>query len=311
VFYISKTDAWSGNGRLLKLGRVRVKTEPAFFSAGDSFRQELHLDQGTISFESGGRTILFWIDANAPVIHVDVDSPEQPLKVSAALEVWRCERRELKGQEQHSARGLTAHKGDNAPPIFADPDVILPAANNSVRWYHRNTNTCYAVTLKTQHLGYLLTKYRDPLMNLTFGAELSAAGMIADGDRMLVSKAPSKKINITVTALTKQTATPEAWETALAELRKKTSRVSYKKSRKLHEKYWHNFWDRSRIIVKDRQKYALPVNKHPWRVGVDSDGSSRFRGSIVEPRIIGHALSAKEIAQLAGMPRSSGTELQQ
>ncbi len=41
VFYISKSDAWSGNGRLLKLGRMRVECEPAIFQEGIEFRQEL------------------------------------------------------------------------------------------------------------------------------------------------------------------------------------------------------------------------------------------------------------------------------
>ena len=34
VFYISKTDAWDGLGRLLKLGRVRLKFTPNPFDGG-------------------------------------------------------------------------------------------------------------------------------------------------------------------------------------------------------------------------------------------------------------------------------------
>lgn len=39
LFYISKTDAWSENSRLLKLGRMRVSLEPNPFRAGHSFRK--------------------------------------------------------------------------------------------------------------------------------------------------------------------------------------------------------------------------------------------------------------------------------
>jgi alpha-L-fucosidase 2 len=42
---------------------------------------------------------------------------------------------------------------------------------------------------------------------------------------------------------------------------------------------------------------------------VDSNGASRFRGSITDPRIIGRTLSAEEIADLAGKPRTEDKAL--
>ena len=47
VFYISKTDAWDENGRLCKVGRVRVTFDPPLPVTGD-FRQELKLRDGLI-----------------------------------------------------------------------------------------------------------------------------------------------------------------------------------------------------------------------------------------------------------------------
>ena len=51
VFYISKTDAWDENGRLCKIGRVRVKFNPTL-SVTDGFRQELKLRDGMIEIKS-------------------------------------------------------------------------------------------------------------------------------------------------------------------------------------------------------------------------------------------------------------------
>ena len=48
VFYISKSDAWSGNGRLLKLGRVRIKCDPAIIRPGMELKQTLDLEKGHI-----------------------------------------------------------------------------------------------------------------------------------------------------------------------------------------------------------------------------------------------------------------------
>ena len=39
LLYISKTDAWSETGRLLKLGRARVRLTPNPFATGKPFRQ--------------------------------------------------------------------------------------------------------------------------------------------------------------------------------------------------------------------------------------------------------------------------------
>ena len=54
LFYISKTDAWSENCRLLKLGRVRVKLSPNPFAKSPSFKQTLRLRQGEIVIDLAG-----------------------------------------------------------------------------------------------------------------------------------------------------------------------------------------------------------------------------------------------------------------
>lgn len=52
-FYIGKTDAWSENHRLLKVGRVRVELTPNPFHDAKAFRQTLELERGEIRIESG------------------------------------------------------------------------------------------------------------------------------------------------------------------------------------------------------------------------------------------------------------------
>ncbi len=314
VFYISKSDAWSGNGRLLKLGRVRVRTEPAFLSSGATFKQELDLETGTIRIQSTinnkTSTFSFWIDANRPIIHVEIESAK-PVAVTAELELWRTVRRELKGQETHSACGIKASKKGGARSVFVETDTVLPAKKNMIRWYHRNDKSCYEITLKNQHLGDLLAKTSDPLINNTFGGSISCDGMVSRDDTTLVTKNPARNLHIEIHAHVEQTDTAEEWIAALDEICADSDNVSLNKARKSHEKQWHEFWDRSWIVAKDKQTHALPINSHPWRVGVDSCGTSRFGGSIAEGRIIGHALSSKEIARLAELPQSSETEFSQ
>lgn len=51
--YLSKTDAWDDNARLVKIGKVRVHFEPNPVAGAQAFRQELRLDEGCIEIRLG------------------------------------------------------------------------------------------------------------------------------------------------------------------------------------------------------------------------------------------------------------------
>jgi uncharacterized protein DUF5703 len=78
LLYISKTDAWSENARLLKLGRVRLRLTPNPFVSGQPFRQTLKLHSGEINIEagqSGPQTKLkIWADALNPVVNIEAET---------------------------------------------------------------------------------------------------------------------------------------------------------------------------------------------------------------------------------------------
>jgi hypothetical protein len=81
LFTIGKTDSWSENGRLLKLGRVRVSFSPNPFYHGDAwnfrpFRQELKLRQGELEI-TAGEVVLTAQDPDLPRSLV-IDSDAQP-----------------------------------------------------------------------------------------------------------------------------------------------------------------------------------------------------------------------------------------
>ena len=145
VFYISRTDSWGGNGRLLKLGKVRITLEPA--PSTDDFLQTLSLVDGTLKARCGETDIRLWVDANHPVIHAEISGPK-PSTASAAVELWR---------------------NDN------DTDTVLENLKGQIGWYHRNVYSADPAKLaETQGLGNF--KRTDPLLHRTFGAVISAAG---------------------------------------------------------------------------------------------------------------------------------------
>ena len=92
VFYLSKSDSWDADQELLKLGRVRIRLDKPFVRDGRPFRQELDLARGCIVVESGAgedkTTVDFWIDANRPVVNVNIKSSEA-FTAQVSLETWR------------------------------------------------------------------------------------------------------------------------------------------------------------------------------------------------------------------------------
>lgn len=51
LFYLSRTDAWSENSSLYKLGKVRISFYPALNTKHAVFKQRLNLEAGKIEFE--------------------------------------------------------------------------------------------------------------------------------------------------------------------------------------------------------------------------------------------------------------------
>ncbi len=251
LFYIARTDSWSGNGRILKLGRVRVALAPNPFTEGNSFRQELRLADGEIAVTAGteGKTVRLrvWVDANRPVIHVEVDA-DQALTSNVILEVWRTARRELgDNRSEGSGRGERESARAIPPnlPVVVEPDMILPAHNNTIRWYHRNEETCYPVTLTNQHLGRLLEKYPDPLMNRTFGGLVRGQNLVIKDDTTLTTNRPVRRFHVEICTLAEQTDTVPEWLDRLAHLVNGIDETPLEESRHAHQAWWNEYWQRS------------------------------------------------------------------
>jgi len=247
-FYISKTDAWSENGRLLKLGRVRVKFLPNPFLKGMPFLQTLKLRQGEIEIHAGKgnseMTLKVWVDANQPVIRVEATG-KQNFDIQVFLEVWRNKKRLLSDGELHSAYGLQ----DAPHPVFVYPDTVR-GEDNRIVWFHRNSTSIYPETMKLQGLENLMQKFSDdPLLNRTFGGIIKGDGLVSDNATRLRSAESKKHYIILIYPFTKQTASIEEW---IQELEQQITQIESKdleEHRANHQKWWDDFWHRSWIRV--------------------------------------------------------------
>ncbi len=302
LFYISKTDAWDENGRLCKIGRVRVTFDPPL-PVTNSFRQELKLRDGEIAIHSALGTrhsaLRLRVDAHAPVIVLDASCSE-PVSCRAAVELWRVRERPFGADDDsHSGKGLNAQ----TLPLRILPDTVVTTDPVRVIWYHRNTASIYPICLTNQNLLTLRGKFPDPLLGHTFGAMLSGDGFVRDGGLALRSRAPARRHTLAVQVHAAKTDTAEAWFDGLGRPSGDLPSLD------AHTTWWRDFWQRSWVFVTASAGVALPENAHPWRVGLDSTGASRFAGTIAQPQVLGRALSAEEVARLAAAPRGEGTGL--
>jgi hypothetical protein len=248
VFYLSKTDSWSENARLLKLGRVRVKLSPNPFAAGQPFRQQLRLGSGEILIEAGegpkAVSLRVWVDAHHPVACVETQS-NSPCTVQANLEMWRTERRELSKTERISAYGLA----DSPAPVFEGPDQLVEGVPNRIVWYHRNETSIWADNLKLQALGDLAETAHDPLLHRTFGGAMCGTGMTSVGPMSLATPQPVRECRLSIYAQTAQTDSPEEWLKALDSLVNQTETLDAGERLAAHRRWWADFWNRSWIYV--------------------------------------------------------------
>ncbi len=266
VFYLSRTDAWSENARLLKLGRIRVSLAPNPFLAG--FRQELKLREGRIEITAGPLTLQFFVDADHPVVNIAAQSRE-PVDVSVILESWRTKKHVLKGGELESSWAM--HHAPMEVWESADSVVDTPGA---VTWYHRNEHSIVDLTLAHQGLASVRKECRDPLLHRTFGGRITAPGFTKESDTILRS-GPTTRFDIKVATHCAQTETADAWLAAMASAPALDAMATT-------AAWWGEFWSRSWIFVDGDSARPVPTNAHPLRVGVDSNGQSRFGGELQE-----------------------------
>jgi alpha-L-fucosidase 2 len=249
VLLVAKADAWTELGKLVKLARIRVQLTPNPFAGSAQFTQVLRLEDASIEIRSGAGTVLVWVDANHPVIHVEARL-KHPAELQAKLELWRTAH---PYDDPSPDKGGMFEFGTHSVPIDFEADTVLPAAANQITWYHFNAASVYPLVMQQEHLDSLLQKYPDPFLHRCFGAALTGPDLVSADDHTLKSSSPEKNLQLDFIALTTtQTASPDAWQTALDSLVKEVSAIPLKAARAAHaahKKWWTDFWNRSWIHV--------------------------------------------------------------
>ena len=262
LLYLSKTDAWSENNRLLKLGRVRLRFGSGLLT--QPFRQTLDPRNGWMTIESGEGdarlSLRVWVDANHPTVRIESQS-ETPSDLLVTLEVWRNARRQLEGTELGSAFGL---HGANPSAVFVEPDFVIEdptiAGGERVVWYHRNERSIWAANLRLQSLGGLTDTENDPLLHRTFGAAILGEGLVRRDPITLSSDQPRQRHRVTIHPLTAQTPDADGWLERLGAQVVRDRALDWDAAAGAHTDWWAAFQDRSHITVEATGEDARAVN---------------------------------------------------
>lgn len=300
VLLVSKTDSFDEFNRLLKIGRIRVRTTPVLFHPGMAFSQALRLADGAIRIKSGDTSIRVWVDANHPVAQVDLISVT-PVEVQVLADHWRTESRALADDE---TSGPGTAWGNWPDKMHVNADTVLTRKTGQIGWCHHNVESQWKRNLELTALGAEVAKGKDPVLNRSFGALVRAAAATAVSDTELKSAAPTKNFTLRILAATGFADSPQDWERSANTLLDKVAKLADADRFTAHQAWWRAFWNRSWIRIDALSGgTALPTNAHTWKLGVDSSGGSRFGGEIAGAGISNRTLDDREIAALAAAPR--------
>lgn len=329
-FYISKTDAWDDNARLVKVGKVRVRFEPNPVATGQAFRQELRLSDGCLEITTGatpaasstgvasgiipkasGRrhpslTLRLWVDAHHPVIHLAAETAT-PTIATAFVELWRTNRQEL--AELQVSDVLVNRKlpdGQQAPTIL-EPDTVLTNQRDRVGWYHHNVKSV-GPRLLAEVQGLTGFPQPDPLLHRTFGAVITTpTGERLDDQRLRSHSNTSHRFNVFV--LTRHPATPDEWLADMDDAIRRVEATPFEERWAAHRGWWADFWDRSWICASagsnavSKSVSLVPRNQHPVRLGLDQAGGNRFNGELGRLTILGRPLREADVLVAADVSR--------
>lgn len=251
VLLIGKTDAWDENGRLCKVGRVRVKLDPPLATTA-GFVQRLKLHDGVIEITNATTRIRLWVDATEPVIRLEA-AADAPVGCHAAVELWRTRERPLHPDDDgHSGKDLDRVV---TPPPTVLADVVVPPStagvpDDAVTWYHHDTRSIFPFCLAAQHLESLQGRFPDPLLDRIFGGVLAGRDFIRDGAQAVRSKVPARDHAVSISVVASRV---EPGRSPVDELRRLDALADRDAPFAAHAAWWHTFWDRSWVFVEGNE----------------------------------------------------------
>lgn len=236
---LAKNDALTYNGDIFKTGRVKISLYPNPFAKGKRFKQTLDMQTGSILIEADTVKARVWADANRPVYHVQIDSPEN-IAVTAVSDLWK--------RIDSCGRNCTRDPID--PPA---QDVRLER-DGKILWYLTvGDRSVYPTELDYYDVPEMEEICPDPFRFNTFGNLLESPDLkLKDG----ALSGKGKTFDIRIHAHCAQESDSNAWVEQFA--KQANQPVDTAADWLAHCQWWSDFWNRSWIRIHDN---TLSVEK--------------------------------------------------
>lgn len=271
LIYIARSGSFDEDNAMLKTGRLRIRLSPNPFQ-GNTFRQELHLQEGYITVEGENKgvqaRVKIWTEVLRPAIRIDITGNHK-IAVEAGYENWRYQDRILKARENFANSWKWAAPKENV----RERDSIR-FENNGVLFYHHNqAQTIFDATVKQQGMESARDRLYNPLAWLASGGFFAGKnfipagtydGMYVDTDFrgwMLKSRSTARQHSLVMYLHTQQATDIDIWKHSLDSLKHAVD-VMAKTSARQAQQWWKQFWERSFIAIDPSRKDTMA-----WQAG--------------------------------------------
>ena len=238
--YLAHNGAYDEEGRLLKLGCIRIAPISIYLGA-NGFKQELDLATGAINISQPGLKISLWFAGETLIYEFNAD---KSLAVNVAYANWRDKPRDSVRLDMFRFAKLTA-------------DSIIPD-NKSVFWYHRNSNAGIDILKIAKQQGIPSEAVHDITSKRVFGGAMAlntAVGLpVVDyvqwqnwkGKAWIFTTSESKQHIMTVHLAGGLNEDPKKW---VQQAKTLLSPVVRKQAKRDELERWKQFWSRSHVYV--------------------------------------------------------------
>jgi len=259
--YLAHNGAYDEDGRLLKLGCLRITPSDGLLSTPASFRQELDLASGAILIDSNakdGRTLRMklWLAGENLVI-------ESATKTATALTVQFGTWRDI------TRNGMFIDMGKRQHTVRADH---VEPRDQTLLWFHRNADYPSVLDAELAKQPFAKGHITNPAENNFFGGAIVCDHALTPGKQEPVSwqkwqgsswsmtAASASHHTIVVALRAGQGSDPETWQKEAKALLAEGARRSAAAD---EAKRWNEFWSRSHVVINDGAGSA----DKPWLVG--------------------------------------------
>lgn len=265
LLYMQQSGWFDENNSMLKFGRLRIQFTPNVFA--ESFSQELIYEDGYIQIKGDGIDIRVWVDANAPLVHVEGNS-ETEVSVKVIYESWRSKDRIVPSKSYELFQCKEVYLSPYEDATFYKDSILCEEEGMTI--YHANDNSKLSIykLIENQQLDCLNDTLYNPQENLISGGKLYLKNMHYvdkvegtyldtpyEGYVYEMDK-PSTSFGIHAILHSDKFDTVANWKEKIEEIAA-TSLVDLEKQFESTKQWWHDFYAKSYIHIGETKDETL------------------------------------------------------